>query len=323
MQLMVYIPAYNEAATIQNTLDGVRAALRKYEDIVLVVVDDGSTDGTAEAARSAGADVVRHHTNLGVGRVFQTAVQEALRRQADVLLSIDADGQFNPEQIPSLLEPLVDHGMAMVTGNRFTRGRPADMSWIKYVGNQMVARMVSRLSGIRLRDVSCGFRAYSREALLHLNLFGDFTYTHETILALANHKLPYCEVPVDVQYFQGRESRVAGNVPVYALNISKIIFRVLVDYRALRIFGLFSAFFSAIGMLLIAFLFGHYIAAGEFSPYKAVGFIGLGFIILGLFILLFALIADLINRQRINQERIMIMQKRDYYRENHWNGSSS
>jgi len=313
MRLMVYLPAYNEEKKIYSTLEGIRQVLQDYEDLVLLIVDDGSTDGTVSKALSAGAEVVSHHTNLGVGRVFQTAVQEALEREVDVLVSIDADGQFNPEQIPALIDPILDQGMAMVTGNRFENGRPVSMPAIKYLGNQIVAWLVSSMSGIKLRDVSCGFRAYSREALLHLNLFGDFTYTHESILALANHKLPFIEIPVDVQYFPERQSRVAGSVTRYGIKISKIIFRVLVDNKALRVFGVFSSIFTTIGFLLIAFLFGHYILNGNFTPYKSVGFAGLGFIIVGLFILLFALIADLINRLRINQERIMIMQKRDFY----------
>ncbi|MBN1267930.1 MAG: glycosyltransferase [Anaerolineales bacterium] len=315
MRLMVYLPAYNEEKTIRSTLEGILQALQEQKDLVLLVVDDGSTDRTAAEAQSAGAEVVSHHTNLGVGRVFHTAVQEALERGVDVLVSIDADGQFNPEQILSLIIPLEKQSMAMVTGNRFMNGRPASMPLIKYLGNQVVARLVSAMSGTRLRDVSCGFRSYSREALLHLNLFGDFTYTHESILTLANHKLPILETPVDVRYFPDRESRVAKNLTMYSMKISKIIFRVLVDNKALRVFGIFSSFFTTIGLFLIAFLFGHYFLKGSFSPYKSVGFIGLGFIILGLFILLFALIADLINRLRINQERILIMQKKSYYRQ--------
>src|SRR5690606_21137911 len=121
------------------------------------------------------------------------------------MVSTDADGQFDPEQIPELLKPLVLGACDFVLGNRFSsQDRPEHMPWIKHWGNQQMSWLVSTLTGQKFQDVSCGFRAYSREALLQLNLMGQFTYTHETILDLCNKGLVAVEVPIRVRYFQGR-----------------------------------------------------------------------------------------------------------------------
>jgi glycosyltransferase involved in cell wall biosynthesis len=131
-----------------------------------LVVDDGSSDNTAAVAISAGARVVSHGRNQGVGMAFQSAVQYAWENDYDLLVGIDADGQFDPAEIPMLIQPLLDNRADMVVGNRFTQGRPEYMPPIKFRGNKMVAALVSSISGQKFQDVSCGFRAYNREALL-------------------------------------------------------------------------------------------------------------------------------------------------------------
>ncbi|MBN2047716.1 MAG: glycosyltransferase family 2 protein [Anaerolineaceae bacterium] len=310
MKMMVYCPALNEEKNIGQTLQNIFRVLDDFEDASVLVVDDGSVDETAKIAASLGAQVLSHRTNLGVGRAFQTALGHALKEKVDILVSIDADGQFNPEDIPALIAPILDDSAVMVTGNRFNYGRPDYMSKIKYRGNMVVSRLIRSISNNNLSDVSCGFRAYSREALLHLNLFGEFTYTHETILDLANKHLPLAEVPVDIRYFPDRKSRVADSIISYALRSSKIIFRVMIDNKAIRVFGFVSSIFLLIGAAFEVFLIAHYLLRGSFTPYKAAGFIGLGFIIFGMFVLLFALIADLINRLRVNQEQILYRLKK-------------
>jgi glycosyltransferase involved in cell wall biosynthesis len=223
VKILIMIPAFNEAATIAQVINSLPSELDGFGATEVLVIDDGSSDGTADAARAAGAIVVRHARNRGVGAAFQTGHQVALERGADLLVSIDADGQFDPAEIQALLVPLQAGQAGMVTGCRFgPSGRPANMPRVKYWGNLIVAAIVRSASGVDLRDVSCGFRAYSREALLHLNLFGKFTYTQETILDLAFKNIPITEVPVTVHYFSDRRSRVAGSIFRYAMNAGKI-----------------------------------------------------------------------------------------------------
>lgn len=313
MKLIIYMPALNEAESIEVVIKSLLRSLDSVDEIQYLVIDDGSTDATASLARTAGACVVSHGRNLGVGAAFQSAVQFGLENDADILVGIDADGQFDPTEIPSLIEPILHNESDMVMGNRFAFGLPEYMPRLKYWGNQRMSQLIHYVSGQKFQDVSCGFRAYDREALLRLNNFAGFTYTHETILSLLFQRLRVMEVPIHVKYDPERKSRVAGSLVRYALQTSKIILRVLLDYRPMRVFGTFGGSLVIVGVLFEAFLLGHYVFTGAFSPYKSVGFIGLGFFIFGMLVLIIALVADMLNRMRMNQDRLMYEIKKIKY----------
>ena len=309
--LLIYIPAFNEEKYIANVIKTLPSSLDGINTINILVIDDGSQDSTRQVAAQAGAKVISHPRNKGVGAAFHTSVKEALTERVDILVGIDADGQFNPDEIPNLIAPIL-HGTAdMVTGNRFSNGKPTNMSAIKFWGNNAVSKLISFITEQRFQDVSCGYRAYSREALLWLNLFGEFTYTHETILDLVYKGLSVVEYPIEVKYFPERKSRVAKSLRRYALQTIKIVFRTLIDYKSMRVFGAVGFLSFLTGTLFEVFLVGHYILNGAFTPYKSFGFIGLGFIIFGLFVFLFAFIADMINRLRKNQEVLLYEIKKD------------
>jgi hypothetical protein len=214
-----------------------------------------------------------------------------------------------------MIKPLLRGKADMVTGNRFENGMPENMPKTKYWGNKQMSRLISLISRQKFKDVSCGFRAYNREALMRLNLFGGFTYTQETILDMVYKGLRVIEFPVDVQYFDNRKSRVAGKIVSYAFETSKIIIRTFKDYKPMLFFGGMGFVSIGIGLIFEIFLFGHYFIAGAFSPYKSFGFIGLGFLIFGLLLVIVGLLADMFNRVRENQERIIYELKRKRYGE--------
>lgn len=313
IKLIIYMPALNEEKDIEHVITALPKVINGIDDIEHLVIDDGSADRTAELALAAGAKVVLHRRNRGVGAAFQSAVQFALENKADILVGIDADRQFDPTEIPAILQPILSKRADMVIGNRFTLGMPAYMPPLKYWGNKKVAQLVSYVCGQTFRDVSCGFRAYSREALLHLNIFAEFTYTHETILSLAYQGLRIMEYPITVKYDPERKSRVAASILNYTMQTSKIVLRVMLDYRPIRVFGGLAVIFILIGIGFELFLLGHYILTNSFSPYKATGFIGLGFIIFGMLVLIIALIADMLNRLRIIQNRVLYELKKIRY----------
>lgn len=309
-KLIIYFPAFNEEKNIKTIIGQIPARIKGIDLVQCLVVDDGSTDNTGQTALSCGAQVIRHPVNQGVGMAFQSAVQYAWENDADYLVSMDADGQFNPVEIPLLLLPLMDDQADMVIGSRFKNGKPDFMPRIKFWGNQFIARLVSVVGGQNFRDVSCGFRAYNRESLLRLNLFSKFTYTHESILSLIYQGLRVLEIPISIRYFPGRKSRVANSITMYAVKTSMIILQVLLDYKPLRIFGSIGLASIFIGLIFFGFLIIHYLSAGSFTPYKTAGFIGLGFFIFGMLVLLLALIAEMLNRLRLNQDRLMIRFKK-------------
>ncbi len=305
MNLIIYMPALNEADNIQQVIARLPRKLEGIGTIQYLVIDDGSTDATAEIALANGAQVVRHGRNRGVGAAFHSAVQFALENHADILIGMDADGQFNPADIPAMIEPILKNRADMVMGNRFASGMPEHMPRAKYWGNQKVAQLIHYVSGQKFQDVSCGFRAYSREALFRMNIFAEFTYTHETILSLVFQGLQVEEHPIWIKYFPERKSRVAASISNYAVQTSRIILRVMLDYRPLRIFGTIGGICLFIGSGFVIFLMSHFALTDTFTPYKNTGFIGLGFIVFGMLVLLIALIADMLNRVRINQDKML------------------
>jgi len=315
MNLLIYMPALNEAENIRQVIANLPRKLEGVDSIQYLVIDDGSKDATAEIALAGGAQVVRHGRNRGVGAAFHSAVQFALDHHADILIGMDADGQFNPVDIPAMIEPILQNRADMVMGNRFASGMPEHMPRAKYWGNQKVAQLIQYVSGQKFQDVSCGFRAYSREALLRMNIFAEFTYTHETILALVFQGMKVEEHSIWIKYFPERKSRVAASIWNYAVQTSQIILRVILDYRPLRIFGTIGVICLLIGSGFIAFLMGHFALTDSFTPYKNTGFIGLGFIIFGMLVLLIALIADMLNRVRINQDKLLYELKKTRYKE--------
>lgn len=311
MKVLIAIPALNEETTLAGVLRSLPRRLAGVRSVEVLVVDDGSADRTAAIAAEVGASVVQHRRNLGLGEAFNTAVRSALEARADALVTIDADGQFDAAQIPDLLRPLRDGEADVVTGSRFLNGgRPATMPRVRYWGNLFFSSLLNRLLREQLRDVSCGFRAYSREALLNLNLLGKHTYTQESLFDLLFKGLRVVEVPIRVTYTAERQSRVAGSLVSYGLNALKILARTARDFKPLRFFGMLAVLVLGVGVLMDAWLLIYFVRNGSFTPYKFVGFTGTALIVVGILILGFALLADMLDRLRVNQERVLYQQRK-------------
>ncbi len=316
LKLVVLVPCLNEEQTVAEVVGAVPRELPGVGSVEVVVLDDGSTDATAERARQAGARVVSHRANLGLGRTFRDGIQQALALGADLVVNIDGDGQFNPADVATLVAPIVAGEAHMVTASRFLdRELVPRMPAIKRWGNRWVARIVWLLSGRRFRDVSCGFRAFSREALLRMNLFGSFTYTQETFLDLIFKGLEIVELPVKVEGVRRfGASRIASSIPRYAFRSLQIMLRAFISYRPFSFFALLAGLFLAIGASLLGFLLTHYLTSGAFSPHIWAGFVGGSFCFLATGTMVIALVGDMLVRQRLNQEEVLYFLKRDLYR---------
>jgi len=304
------MPAFNEAATVAEVIGRVPSSFVGVSEVRVVVVDDGSSDDTAALARQAGALVVRHPLNLGVGTAFQSQVRAALRLRADLLVTIDADGQFNPADIGTLIKPILDGEALVCTASRFAdRALVPDMPWVKKWGNRRVSGLVSRMTGQKYHDVSCGFRAYAREALLQLTVRHSFTYTHETFLDLAAKRIPIKEVPLPVRGTREHgKSKVAKSVVRYGMRTAAIMLRTYRDQRPLSLcFALSVPCFLA-GLALLTWSFGHLVAQGTWLKWAA--FAGGGGFALGFAILFFGFMADIATRLRQNQEEVLYWLRR-------------
>lgn len=317
MKLAILIPAFNEEQTIEKVIDSIPKDLVDADETQVIVVDDGSRDKTAEIAENRGALVIRHKRNQGVGKSFQDGLEKALELKTDILVTIDADNQFDPNEIPKLVAPILKGEADFVTGSRFLDKNltPNNMPWIKKWGNRRVAGIISWATGRKFRDVSCGFRAYNSEAMLKLNLFGKFTYTQETFLDLAFKGLHIKEVPVTVKYFEGRKSRVAGSVLGYAAKAANIIFRTIKDYKPMKFFGWAGFLMFLIGLSLDAFTIWHYFKVGTFTPFKALALAGAFLNAVGIMVVFIGILADLIDKIRLTQEKLLYYEKKRKYEE--------
>ena len=316
MKLAIIIPALNEAATIRNVIERVPMAVLGISDVCVVVVDDGSTDQTAALARDAGALVVSHPKNRGVGAAFATGIDAALRLGADVIVSMDGDGQFSPEDIPGLVRPIIEDGYGFVTCTRFSDPEHVpEMPWIKKWGNRMMCRLVNKAIGKgHFTDVSCGFRACTRDAALRLNLFGRFTYTQESFIDLAAKGVRMTEVPLSVRGVrQFGKSRVAGSLWRYGFQTLPIILRAFRDTRPLTFFGVLAACCTFVGLLQLAFVSSWWIATGGTSPWTSMITLSAGFIVVGVLVGVMALLADQVGRLKRIQEAILYVTRLRYY----------
>ncbi len=315
MKLCVIIPALNEEASIGRVVGEVPRKIDRIDEVEVIVVDDGSTDRTAQCAADAGALVLRLPVNRGVGGAIHAGFNRALERGADLVVNLDGDGQFNPADIPKLLAPLLTGEAGLVTASRFLDPElEPEMGALKRYGNYCMSLIISFLTGERYRDVSCGFRAYTQDTLFRMNLHGLFTYTQEAFLDLSFKGVPIKEVPVRVRGTREHgHSRIASNIPYYAFRTSKIIFRSFVDYKPMRVLGSISSVVMLGALVLAGFLLQHYLRTDSFTPHKWAGFTSAALAGMGLLIFITGLLADMISRVRVNQERILYQLRKNRY----------
>ncbi len=315
MKVVVTIPAFNEQETIGQV---IKAIPRKIDlpveiKVEVLILNDGSKDDTVKVAREAGADrIVSHSTNLGLGTTFKDAIDEALRMDADVIVNIDADGQFNPADIPKLIKPIVDKEAEMVTCSRFKD--PAlvpKMPKVKIFGNKLFAWMLNKFLNRNFSDTQCGFRAYSKEAALKMTLFGKFTYTQEVFIDLVKKGFMIVEIPCKVRGERKGKSRVVKNVLSYGLKVMLIIIRSSRDYEPFKFFGFPGFAMVGLGILSSIILFLRWIITNRFDPFLIVVYINIFLIIVGMLLVILGMIADMLDRNRLLQEEILYNIKKE------------
>jgi glycosyltransferase involved in cell wall biosynthesis len=309
LKTVCIIPAFNEEDTIEDAV----LETKDYVDEV-IVVDDGSVDETASRAIEAGAFVISHQSNMGVGKAFASGINYALSIGADVAVTFDADGQFKATEIPNLITPISEGRADFVTGSRFiNRIDIPDMPLSKRIGNIFFTRMVNLLSGGDFTDTQCGFRAYSRESMLRLTVFGQFTYTQEVFLDLMNKNLRVVEVHVEVLPRRVGRSKVVKNPIDYGLRALKIIIQSERDYRPLRFFSIISLLFLFPGLLALGIVSMNWIITGMTSPYTSLIYLGGILSVVAIIFIVLALIADMNGRQRFLLEEMLYLMRKEVY----------
>ncbi len=310
-KLVVFSICKDEAETIGQVIDGVPSSIEGIDEIEVMVISDGSTDGTAEVAAQHGATVIDGAAQRRLAFRFQQAVEIALSSGADIAVNIDGDLQFDPKDIPLFVEPIVSGRADFVAADRFTdpvsgqRRRPDNMPLGKYLANRLGARIVGSLSGERFADVTCGFRGYSRQALLSLNINSKYTYTQESFQMLAHHRLDIESLPVHVTYYPGRKSRVVTSFWQFLTLSAVNIMRAYRDFAPLRFFTGLGMIPFVVGAASTLFVGVHWLRTGQTSPYTSLGILGAYLFSLGLIIFVVGLLADMLGRSARNQEKIL------------------
>lgn len=315
LKLLVVIPALNEAATVGHVVNRVPRNIPGVNQTAIIVVDDGSTDQTAQLARQAGAKVITHDSPRGVGVVFHRALDLVIDEAADILVFIDGDGQFNSGDIRKVVQPIIEGHADCATASRYhPNSAPHRQSLGRRIGNRVMSRLISLLTGQRLYDAACGFRAYSAKTAMNLNLTGRFTYTQETLLDIALKGGRIVEVPIRVRGTRKHgKSRVANSLIRYGIRALIIIFRAYRDYRPLRFFGVFALVQLLVALMLGGFFLMHFVLVGRFSPHLWAGITSGFLVIMAGLTSLTAILADMLDRIRLNQEKLMFYEKLAQY----------
>jgi len=242
MKLVIQVPCLDEAPRIAGVIASLPRELDGVDEIELLVIDDGSTDGTAEVALAAGADhLVRFPQNRGLSVAFQAGLREAIRAGADIIVNTDADDQYDASCIPDLVAPILAGEADIVVGDR----RPhlnAEFSWVKRKLQRIGSRIVELAGAKGATDATSGFRAYTREAALDLIVVNRYTYTVESTIQAGLSPLRAVWVPVRTNP-KTRDSRLVRSLFGYVRRNALTIIRVFATYRPLRFFG-------AIGLVL-------------------------------------------------------------------------
>jgi len=306
--LIIQVPAYNEQDTIGATLAALPSSLPGFDRVEWLLIDDGSRDRTVEIAREAGVDhVVQLTHNQGLARAFMAGLEACLKLGADVIVNTDADNQYDASCIPDLVRPIQEGRAQIVVGER-PIGQMQDFSLLKRLLQRLGSAVVKFVSATASPDAPSGFRAIHREAAMQMYVFGQYTYTLETLIQAGRKNLPITSVPVRVNRTT-RPSRLVRSVPSYVFKSLVTIVRIFVLYKPLRFFLLLGTLFLLPGLFIgLRFLLAYLAGDGQGHIQSLI----LASILIVMAVVTYAagLIADLIAANRVLLEEIRMRQLR-------------
>lgn len=281
-KVAVLLPAYNEEVSIASMI----LLSLQYADEV-IVIDDGSTDRTPQVSQLAGATVLRHDANKGKGAALKTGFKYA--KDYDIIVTIDADGQHNPSEIPALLKPIEDGVADIVNGSRYINGRDTSTPKYRRVGQTVLDNATYLASGVKLTDTQSGFRAFSSESVKYFNFDPNgFGIESDMLIEASNNHLRIVEVEITVRY---DVNTTTDNPIVQGFSVLMRIFELMRFNRPLYFYGISGAIILFFGILIILT-----INASVFSNNIYLSAVGYFIVVMGLFLLFFGLFSDTINR---------------------------
>ena len=303
MKLIIQIPAYNEAKLLNTTIQALPKELPRINEIEILVVDDGSTDGTAEVAESLGVHhVVRLPRHTGLAGAFVIGLETCLKFGADLIVNTDADNQYNAGDIQHLIEPITTGQADIVIGDRGI-AKLGSFSTSKRLLQRFGSWIITQASGADTPDATSGFRAISREAALRTLVLSEYSYTLETLIQAGARRMKVAYVPVRTNP-QTRPSRLMRSIPHYIANSSTTIMRAYTMYRPLRVFTIL-AMLIILGGLALGMRFTYFYIIGRGAGHVQSLILSAVLLIVGFQVLLIGLLADLIGFNRLILEELL------------------
>lgn len=296
MKLIIQIPCYNESEYLPITLRDLPGKIEGIDVVETLVVDDGSSDGTAEVAAKNGVNhIVHFKRHRGLAAAFSAGLEACLRLGADIIVNTDADNQYRGSDIPKLIEPILKGEADIVIGDRQTQ-TISHFSWTKKKLQKWGSRLVKILSGTKVPDATSGFRAIGREAAMKINVLSDFSYTLETLIQAGKMNLAVKSVPITINK-QTRKSRLFNNILTFLKQSGFTVLRTYTMYEPLKIFLALAILFFILGLIpgirfLILFFYGR--TGGHIQSLILSAIL----LILSFLLALIAILSDLISSNR-------------------------
>jgi glycosyltransferase involved in cell wall biosynthesis len=303
MKLFVQIPCLNEEQTLPEVIRDIPRTLMGIHEVKVLVVDDGSTDRTTDVAYREGADyVIKLPSNQGLAKAFSTGINKCLELGADIIVNTDGDHQYSGKDVHRLIQPILDGRADIVIGDRQT-STLNHFSPFKRMLQKAGSWTVSLLSNVNIPDATSGFRAYSREAAMRLNVFSKFSYTLETVIQAGKHQMAVVHVPVQANGPE-RPSRLFSNLAVYLKRSIATILRIYVLYEPLRTLFYVGGVIFFVGALgLLRFLYFYFTGSGEGHIQSLI--ISAALLAIGFHVWVLGILADLISINRRLSEEIL------------------
>jgi glycosyltransferase involved in cell wall biosynthesis len=292
-KLIIQIPCLNEASTLPATLADLPRSVPGIDVVEVVVVDDGSRDGTADVAQRCGVDhVVRLRRNKGLAAAFMTGIDASLKAGADYIVNTDADNQYSARDIPRLLAPLLSGEADIVIGDR-NIAELQHMSWRKRQLQRLGSWVVRQVSNTTVPDTTSGFRAYTREAALRMTIVSEFSYTLESIIQAGKNRMAIAHVAVATNP-RTRESRLFGSLFSYIKRSAATIVRIYAMYEPLKVFTYIGLIVFGAGLAISLRFLYFYFTEVAFGPERHLQSLiaSAVLMILGFFVLVIGLLAD-------------------------------